>query len=360
MINIFQRIVKRQARVYFLFLYFTFVGNCIWGTEPFSISQIDNVNVNSKDSRSDHVFRAQRVNRPYLHYLNKLILEAEKNGGPYLSPTQFPNIAIKVKTIHAPGHQVSTELLNALLDFLSGRGFRSDQIMIVDRDQKTLIQGGFYSKSKKNGFYGKFKTYSSSSDIYYDSEWFHDSPMPPTTHDRSRFFLEYPKERKKRMEEERKSYLPSILFLKDVFWINLSVATDHINLGIDGASSNMTTGAISNYQRFLDKPTLGPAAVTEILAIPEIWEKRIYSILDLSKYQFANGGQFDAEFLASSPTLLLSENPISIDFTALSVLKDIRKKNGFMERDESQLLLFKYAKELGLGEMKKVRVFDVF
>ena len=121
MINIFQRIVKRQARVYFLFLYFTFVGNCIWGTEPFSISQIYNVNVNSKDSRSDHVFRAQRVNRPYLHYLNKLILEAEKNGGPYLSPTQFPNIAIKVKTIHAPGHQVSTELLNALLDFLSGR-----------------------------------------------------------------------------------------------------------------------------------------------------------------------------------------------------------------------------------------------
>ena len=42
----------------------------------------------------------------------------------------------------------------------------------------------------------------------------------------------------------------------------------------------------------------------EILAIPEIWEKRIYSILDLSQYQFANGGQFDAEFLASNPTLL--------------------------------------------------------
>ena len=74
----------------------------------------------------------------------------------------------------------------------------------------------------------------------------------------------------------------------------------------------------------------------------------------------SNGGQFDAEFLASNPTLLLSENPISIDFTALSVLKDIRKKNGFIERDESQLLLFKYAKELGLGEMNKVRVFDVF
>ena len=118
--------------------------------------------------------------------------------------------------------------------------------------------------------------------------------MPPTIHDRSRFFLEYPNDRLRRVEEERKSYLPSILFLKDVFWINLSVATDSVNLGIDAASSNMTTGAISNYQRFLKKPTLAPAAVTEILAIPEIWDKRVYSILDMSQYQFANGGQFDA------------------------------------------------------------------
>jgi hypothetical protein len=358
--NIFQRIVKRQARVYFLILYFSFLGNYVWGAEPFTTPQIGNEGVSSKDSRSNHVFRAQRVDGKYLLYLNKLILGAEKKGGPYLSPAQFPNIAIKVKTVHAPGHQVSIELLDALLAFLSGRGFSSDQIMIVDRDHKSLIRAGFYSTGKKNCFYGKYRTYSSSSSIYFDPEWFHDSPMPPTAHDRSRFFLDFPKERKKRMEEERKSYLPGILFLKDVFWINLSVATDHMNLGIDGASSNITTGAISNYQRFLDKPTLGPAAVTEILAIPEIWEKRIYSILDLSQYQFANGGQFDAEFLASHPTLLLSENPISIDFTALSVLKDIRRKNGFIERDETQLLLFKYAKELGLGEMNKVRVFDVF
>ena len=89
--------------VYFLFLYFTFLGNCIWGADPFPIPQIDNVSVKIKDSRSDHVFRAQRVNGQYLQYLNKLILEAEKNGGPYISPSQFPNIAIKIKTIHAQG-----------------------------------------------------------------------------------------------------------------------------------------------------------------------------------------------------------------------------------------------------------------
>ncbi len=161
--NIFQRIVKRQARVYFLILYFSYLGNYIWGAEPFTTPQIGNEGVSSKDSRSNHVFRAQRVDGKYLLYLNKLILGAEKKGGPYLSPAQFPNIAIKVKTVHAPGHQVSIELLDALLAFLSGRGFSSDQIMIVDRDHKSLIRAGFYSTGKKNCFYGKYRTYSSSS-----------------------------------------------------------------------------------------------------------------------------------------------------------------------------------------------------
>ena len=92
----------------------------------------------------------------------------------------------------------------------------------------------------------------------------------------------------------------------------------------------------------------------------EIWEKRTYSILDLSQYQFANGGQFDAEFLVSEPVLLLSENPISIDYTALNVFKKTRKKNGFIDRQKSELLLFKYAKELGLGIMSNIRVFEVF
>jgi hypothetical protein len=330
MIKIFQRIVKGQAWVYFLFLKFTFFGNSIFGADDFSIPETGKIEFISKDNRSDDVFRAQRVNGKYFYFLNKLILQAEKKGGPILSPSQFPNIAIKVKTAHAPGHQVSADLLDALLSFLSGRGYRSDKIMIVDRDEKSLIQAGFYLTEGKIGYYGKYRVFSSSSENYYDPEWFHDSPMPPTIHDRSRFFLEYPNDRLRRVEEERKSYLPSILFLKDVFWINLSVATDSVNLGIDAASSNMTTGAISNYQRFLKKPTLAPAAVTEILAIPEIWDKRVYSILDMSQYQFANGGQFDAEFLDSNSSLLLSENPISVDYTALSIFKNIRKKNGFI------------------------------
>jgi hypothetical protein len=147
--------------------------------------------------------------------------------------------------------------------------------------------------------------------------------------------------------------------LDDVFWINLAVCEDSLNIGIDGAATNMSTGAISNHHRFLEKPTLAPAAVTEILAIPEIWEKRTYSIVDLSKFQFAGGGQFDAEFLGHESTLLLSENPLSVDQIALKALNAKRKQKGFTERLSDELLLFKYGKELGLSAVSEIQVFDV-
>ena len=347
--------------LYFLISYIIFFSEYLFSVDEKKEVQIGGLETKRIiDSRSNDVYRAERVNGKYFDFLKKLLSEAEKNGGPSLSPSHFRNIAIKIKTEQAPGLYVSKKLLNSLLDILSSRGYDTNNIFIVDRDLDSLKKAGFYSSGIENGFYRNCRIYSSSNGDYFNSKWFHDSPMPPTIHDRSRFYLAYPDSRSKRIEEERKSYLPCILFLEDTFWINLAVANDHVNLGIDGASSNITTGAISNYQRFLEKPTLAPAAVTEILAIPEIWEKRIYSILDLSHYQFANGGKFDAEFLGSQSTLLLSENPISVDYIALDVLRDIRKKNGFIERNAVSLPLFKYAKELGLVDIKKVQTFNVY
>jgi hypothetical protein len=55
----------------------------------------------------------------------------------------------------------------------------------------------------------------------------------------------------------------------------------------------------------------------------------------------------------------LSENPLSVDRIALGVLNEKRKKKGLTERKFDQLLLFQYAKELGLGEVGKARVYDV-
>jgi len=345
--------------VYFLFLSLTCFCVDVEGSENFYNSLSPEKQSELIDNRSSDIFRVQRVEGQYLNSLKKLIMAAENHGGPNLKPSQISSIAIKLNTIHAPGLQVSPFLVNALLELLSSRGYRNEQIFLVDRDEVSIVRGGFMSPRTTHNFYRGYRVFSSFNENYYNPIWVHDSPMPPTIHDRARFFLKYPQNRLNRLAEERKSYLPSLLFLNDVFWINLAVAMDHLSLGIEGASANITTGAISNYQRFLNKPTLAPATVTEILAIPEIWEKRLYSIIDLSQYQFANAGQFDAEFLGRDSTLLLSENPLSVDRIALGVLNKKRTNKGFIERKFDQLLLFQYAKELGLGEVGKAKVYDV-
>ena len=116
--------------------------------------------------------------------------------------------------------------------------------------------------------------------------------MPPQVHDRAKFFLQFPNDLSKRIEEERKSYIPAALLDSQTYWINLAVVMDDTKLGLNGAASNMSLDLVSNSQRFRQDSTLGAAAITEILAIPEIWEKRLFSIVDLFKYQFAGGGGF--------------------------------------------------------------------
>ena len=101
--------------------------------------------------------------------------------------------------------------------------------------------------------------------------------------------LRYPRDREVRLREERRSYLPAPLFLEDAFWINLPVAIDSRSMGIDAAVGNASLHAVDNNSRFLGRSTTAPSAATEILAIPEYWEKHLFSILDLSRFQYAGG-----------------------------------------------------------------------
>ena len=357
---ILHTIIKLQARVYFFILLFACSKFEISAFGSSLIGDENETNDKVSDSvRSLDIFRTEIRNSDYENALIKLLSVSESKGGVRFNPEFYPIIGIKIKTQMSPGLQVSKKFLDAVLDILEFRGYGLKQVFITDRDRNSLVQSGIYSFENGNAQYRGYNVYSSVDEDYFSKEWFHDSPMPPTLHDRTRFFIDFPFDRFKRVKEERKSYLPSLLFLKNTFWINLAVASDSVNLGIDGASSNITTGAISNYQRFLDRKTIAPAAVTEILAIPEFWEKRTYSIIDLSRYQFSNGGQFDAEFISGKPILLLSENPFSVDRIALSFLNDERKKKGFSLRLEEDVLMFKYASEIGLGDVKKAKVFNI-
>ena len=126
--------------------------------------------------------------------------------------------------------------------------------------------------------------------------------------------------------------------------------------GVDGAASNISLGAINNNARFLQKKTMAPATVAEILAIPEIWEKRIFSILDFSNYQIANGQRFDSKYTEKNTCFFLSKNPFALDYLAWKLISQKRVERKLRKRVLNDSLLFRYAEELGLGSPQKTIV----
>ena len=153
--------------------------------------------------------------------------------------------------------------------------------------------------------------------------------------------------------------LPACLFKKGVHWINLAVAKDDRFLAIDGAVSNLSLHSCTNTRRFLEDPLIGSAAAVEILGIPEFWEKRLFSIIDLSTFQVASGSKFDAEFIFREDALLIGQNPLALDYYGIDYLSAKRKILGLKDRRSDELLLFKFGRELGMMDPQLAEIRDL-
>ena len=88
----------------------------------------------------------------------------------------------------------------------------------------------------------------------------------------------------------------------------------------------------------------------EILAIPEIWEKKLFSVIDLTSVQIAGGPEFDAEFLESDDSIIIGQNPLYLDYYALKFIEQKRKQRGLLNRFGGKYPLFRFARELNLGD----------
>ncbi|MBU61965.1 MAG: hypothetical protein CMI26_05640 [Opitutae bacterium] len=302
------------------------------------------------------------LNKPddFARSVRSLILFNELKGGVQLQPDRQSKVGIKLSTHFAPGLATPLPLVDALLDFLKARGFASESVFLLDLESRGLRRSGILPPRSKGGNrYRGHAVVALDSRIYFDERWFHESPMPPSADYRARLSLRYPREREVRLREERRSYLPTPLFLEDAFWINLPVAIDSRSLGIDAAVGNASLHAVDNNSRFLGRSTTAPSAATEILAIPEYWEKHLFSILDLSRFQYAGGSKFDAQFVGGEPTLMLSENPLSVDYFAMEALSKFRSAEGFDFRDTEKASLFRFGEDLGLARKGKAQLVDL-
>lgn len=289
----------------------------------------------------------------YAAQVEALFVKFEKSTGRALTPGQKKKVGLKIYTDSGAGLATPIPLVRAVIAALERRGFEQEKIFLVGLNQLRLRMTGYLPSlvTGQSPFKGH-PVYVLESGKFYDPVWFYDSPLP------SRFdpiFAEKSVEgvdANTTIEQDRKSFLATPLFLDADFWINLPVYTDHPTLGVNGALVNATLWNASNTARFFRSPANAPAAVAEMSAIPELRQTWIFTLASLERYQFIGGPYFNSLYTESEPLLWLSTDPVFIDSLMLDRLNQWRARTGFKAvPDEIRTLDF--AEQLGVGSQKK-------
>ena len=288
----------------------------------------------------------------YAARVEQLIAQFEASVGQKLAPGEKGKVGLKIYADSGPGLATPLGLTKAVIAALERRGYTKDKIFLVGLNQQRLRFTGYLPSlvTGKSAFEGH-KVYVLESGRYFDPVWFYDSPLPsrfdPILAQKSVEAFDP----ETTLEQDRKSFLATPLFVDADFWINLPVYTDHPVLGVNGALVNATLWNASNTARFFRSPASAPAAVAEMSAIPELRGTWMFTLVSLERYQFIGGPWFNSLYTISEPRLWLGTDPVLLDALMLERLNRYRARDGFKPVSDD-IRTLEFASILGVGSRK--------
>lgn len=289
----------------------------------------------------------------YQKAVRQLVAGFEEIAGKRLEPGEKRRVGLKVYTNSGAGLRTPPKLVNALIDFLVSRGYKRQELFVIDLDTDSLWRSGFISsRADRVKEYNGVPVYALDEGRFYDANWFYDSPLPSQYLSPIQLKNEGGYDYDAKMQDDRKSFLPVPLLLDVDFWVNLPVVSDHPDLGINGTLANATLWNVSNQFRFMSNMAGASAAIAEIAAIPELRRGLVFSIVSLEKLQFMGGPVFNQNYVRSYNEIYLSCNPVALDRIFLEKLNRARETMGF--RAISPIPpVFEYARSLNLGDFER-------
>lgn len=283
----------------------------------------------------------------------------ERESGEKIAPASKGRVGLKIYTNSGVGMCTPRALVDAVVSQLEKRGYKRENITLVDMSRRKMRDCGFLPRvsALQNGTPDNYKG-SPVADIesgkFFDKNWYYDNSLMPKSMKNINMSSDLYN------PELRKSYLPVPLFLTVDFWINLPVITDMEGLGVCAAIGNASIWNMSNNERFLKQPANASMAAAEVSAIPELRSSNLLTILSYERGQFVGGAIFNSRCSFSENTILMSSNPVVIDYLAWNTINKYRRSFGFAPIDPMPPLL-NYCKELKIGDydMRKIRRVNV-
>ena len=111
----------------------------------------------------------------------------ENDHGITINPQNFPKIAINFDAKYRPGLHTSINLLQTVIKILELRDYGKEELILVTFDLSDQLRNKI-----RNSLPG-YSIITSASERYFHPDWFHESPIPASLGDRSKFLIQYPK-----------------------------------------------------------------------------------------------------------------------------------------------------------------------
>jgi len=248
----------------------------------------------------------------YQAAVEALLADYERRLGRKLEPGPKRRAGLKVMT-NTPGLSTPLALVRALISALEARGFKPDELFIVDQNEERLHQAGLLPLNAPSGegTFAGVQVIALERGRYYSLKYNYESNLPAAdagqqTNDQKTYAWSF-------TPNPRWSLLPVPLLLDVDFWINLPVGIEVGDFGLEGALVNASLLAASNTNRFIDNPSTGARAVADMAAVPELVRGWVLTILSLEHFQFIGGPSFNSLYTESQSQLLMSPNPVMLD-----------------------------------------------
>jgi uncharacterized protein (DUF362 family) len=203
-------------------------------------------------------------------------------------------VGLKVNTLGGRGISTNPQLVDAVCERLQEAGIKAGDIVVWDRDSEELERAGFHLSMDGN----RVQCFGT---------------------DRAGY------------EEELAAYgsvgsrLSKILTQRSGVLINLPVLKDHDGAGVTIALKNMY-GAIHNPNKY--HPNGCNPYIADLNMLPEIRSRMRLTVCDATTAMYEGGPAFKPEFSWKHNALLVSQDPVALDYTGWQIVERKRAEMG--------------------------------